>query len=193
MDLFNKLLIVILAVTAVVFWLVVFLITVIWPGQLLSFIGDWVAYLNVRGHYWQLMLGSGFLTVLVALVSGALLILELSSRESETIQLAQVSGGTASITTSAVVERLSQEVEQVPGVYQARLKVSPQDKAMNVLVELVVDSTVDYAALTESVCAVVRQAVEGKMGIQLKDAPRVVIQQSRRPIRSTTVEERVNQ
>jgi len=195
MNLFNRLLIVLLSIVAVVFWMAIFLITVIWPGQFLGYMGDWVAFLDVRGHYWQLMLGSGILTILVALVSGALLVLEFSSGEPETIQLAQVSGGTASITASAVVERVLHDVEQVPGVHQAKLKVSPQDKAMNLQVDLVADSTADYTALTEDVCTVVRQVVEGKMGLRLKDGPRVVIRQSRRPIRSASpsAEERVNQ
>ncbi len=167
MNLFNRVLVVVLALLGLVIGVATMAALLAVPNDVLAYLEAWVAYFRAD-YLWQLTWVGAAVGGVLSLISLAVLILEFSPRRRRLVELSQVGGGLGMVTVEAVAQRVRQEVEAIDQVKSARPRVTSRGREVDVNVGLRVDPAAAVAAKTEEVCQVVRQAVETGLGVKLR-------------------------
>lgn len=167
MNLFNRILVVLLALVGLIVGVAVVALMLTLPEEVMAYFEAWIAYFR-SGYLWQLtwagVAGGGIL----GLVCLALLILEFSPQRRRLVQLAQVGGGVGMLTVDAVAQRVRHDVEALDQVKAARPRVTSRGQEVDIYLELRTDPAATISTKTEEVCQVVRQAVEQGLGVKLR-------------------------
>lgn len=164
MNIFNRVLMVILGFMSLLFWLLVGYSALFAPRQGVAVVQDVTGYLTTNVNlYSQLM---------VALLAGAfviasllLLMAELIPRSPAAVRLPQVRGGVALLSTDAIAQRIKHDVERLAQIREARPTVTSRGRTVDVRLELLADPESNVAARSEEACQVVRKAIEEGMGV----------------------------
>ncbi len=164
MNIFNRVLMVILGFAFLIFWLLVGYSALFAPRQGVAVVQDVTGYLTTNVNlYSQLM---------VALLAGAfiiasllLLMAELIPQRPRAVRLPQVRGGVAILSTDAIAQRIKHDVERLAQIREARPTVTSRGKTVDVHLELLTDPESNVAARSEEACQVVRKAIEEGMGV----------------------------
>lgn len=164
MNIFNRVLIILLALISLLFWIVVGFFALFSPQQGIATAQDVVGYLAANVNFYS--------QLMVALLAGAfvvalllLLMAELIPRTPATVRLPQVQGGVALLTTDSISQRIKHDVELLAQIREARPSVVSRGKTVDVRLELLTDPESNVASKTEEVCQVVRKAIEEGMGV----------------------------
>ncbi|NLE44161.1 MAG: hypothetical protein GX620_05535 [Chloroflexi bacterium] len=172
MNTFNRILVVVLLLVAMVACTAVFVV----PIPVLRAVGiqiaGLIAFLNSLQWYVRLLFGILFaLTLNVVFI--LLLISELRKPKAKAIQVEQISGGEVMVTVESIADRLKYEVDQLPGVLRVKPVVSA--KRGGVVVDLDVEGAAGVNVLDSvaPIVDVVQDVVEGKMGLRLARPPKV--------------------
>ncbi len=167
MNLFNRIAMVILLLFGILLSIVV-VSAAIYPGETLDglvSIAESLSDSMTMGL--QILVASA--AALVAIACFLLLLLEIVPRSAKGVRLTGVTGASAELTVDAIVNRIRYEVEGVPEVRQVRPSVSTKGKAVDVTIQLFTDLTSDVAAKAEEVSQIVRDTVENKLGVKLRN------------------------
>lgn len=164
MNIFNRVLLVILGFMSLLFWLLVGYSALFAPRQGVAVVQDVTGYLTTNVNlYSQLM---------VALLAGAfviasllLLMAELIPQRPQTVRLPQAHGGVALLSTDAIAQRIKHDVERLAQIREARPVVTSRGKTVDVHLELLTDPESNVTARSEEACQVVRKAIEEGMGV----------------------------
>jgi hypothetical protein len=113
------------------------------------------------------------LALLVIGLLAFLIYLELPRPAVSSVRVHRVEGGEAQIVVESVVDRLSYQVDQLPGVLSVVPTVVPDRRGVEVSldVEMAVDG--NLAASIEEISAITRRVVEDDLGLRLKGKPRL--------------------
>jgi hypothetical protein len=179
MNLFNRLILILITLASVTFWGAVILLVLVWPNEAMDYVSGWIAYFK-GGNVWQFSMGVVIVAVIFGLLAFALLLLEISPRRRSAVQITQVQGGTGLLTTEAIVQRLKRDVEVIPQVQQVKPEVTSRGKSVDIHADLQTDPAVDVAPKTEEVIGVIRSIVEKGMGVKLRNL-QVNIRHGRHP------------
>lgn len=106
--------------------------------------------------------------VLVSLLTVLLLWLELRRRRTQAVRVKVGAGGEAAVTAESVGRRVGWHVDQLTDVITVIPQVRTRGTAVDITLDLETTPDVDVPMKTEEVMAVVRDVVEGQMGLQLR-------------------------
>ncbi len=186
MNVINRILIVLLVLVSVVVCLALSFAPVSilrGAGEQMEALGD---LLDAQEHW--VLIAAGALFALVWLgISVLALILELYRPKAKTVRVEKVGGGEVEVSLKTISDRVTFDVDQLPGVLRVRPRVSVHRGG--VVVEVTVD-TAGEAEVPEQaagIVEVVRQAVEKRVGVKLAQPPKVRLHAAPVPT-PTTVE-----
>jgi len=172
-DNVNRAVIVTLLLIWVILWAGAIVVALVYPAEAISTANDVAITLERYDTiYTRLMFTVvGFVFILAALL---LLVAELAPGGLPAVRLSQVAGGTALLTTEAIVQRLKYEVEHLNQVGEAKPEVKSRGKVVSIRLDLRTAPEADIVNKTEEVCRVAREVVE-EMGVKLDRPPTVYI------------------
>jgi Family of unknown function (DUF6286) len=166
--LFNRLLLILLALGLVVAAGAVLLVAlVLAPPEALApapwFADRLAPFAGLDPVAWGWTVGVGLALLLLGLL---LLVLELrpGPREEPRLTLKRDGLGTVTVTRSGVQKVVEREAGQVAGVMEVRAQLQDSGQGLHVLCRVAVDPAADIPALTEAVQARVKAAVEHAVG-----------------------------
>lgn len=114
--------------------------------------------------------------VWVALL-GVLLWLELRRPGSRTIEVARYTGGSAiRISTTAVADKVREEVNALDGVIDTHVQATGRNKAVELKLDVSAAKGVDLVAKAEEIAQVTRRVAQDELGLKLTGKPEVAIQ-----------------
>lgn len=179
MNTFNRILVTVLLLTAMVACSVLLVV----PSALDGF-GDQLRALNqalaARGDISRLMLGVLF-AVALDIVLILLLILELRGLAPRSIRVERVAGGEVSIRTSSIVERLRYEIDQLPGILHVRPNISARRGGVVVRLEVEAADPLDMPKKAEEIVEIARTTIMERLGLKLARPPKLELRTVTRP------------
>ena len=106
---------------------------------------------------------------LVLLISILLLILELYVRRPQTVTVANLKTGKASISVASIAEQIRQDVIKVSEIHNVRVRVEPKGKGIVARLLVEISQDIDVPSKTQEVMQVVQNTVSSKLGLKLVD------------------------
>jgi hypothetical protein len=175
MNTFNRVVLVILLLAAMILCSFAFVVPV--PSlRLLAQQAGGVAdfFARVRPIV-RLPLGI-LLALIVDLVGILLIVLEVRRPAPRSISVEQATGGEVTLSIASIADQVRAEVNQLPEVLQAKPKVSAKRKGVVVEVDAKIAAEAELPGKAERIVETVRRVVEEKMGLKLARAPKVNIE-----------------
>jgi hypothetical protein len=175
MNTFNRVVLVILLLVAIVLCSFVFVVpvpTLRLLAQQASGVADFFA--RVRPVV-RLPIGI-LLALIVDLVGILLIILEVRRPAPRSISVEQAAGGEVTLSIASIADQLKAEVNQLPEVLQVKPKVSAKRKGVVVELDAKIAAEMGVPGKAERIVETVRRVVEEKMGLKLVGPPKVNIE-----------------
>jgi hypothetical protein len=170
MNVFNRLVIVILLLATIVGIVIVAVV----PRETLTLIGaffDWLyqsAEIYQTGADWPLfaaarvLIGGGLVIVCLFL-----LWLELRRPRKKTVRVQKLAGGEARITIDSIAQRLAYNIDQLPDVVKVSPRIDSRSRGVDIDLLLETSPDIDVPMKTEEVLQVTREVVGERMGLKL--------------------------
>lgn len=167
MNAVNRALAILFSLLLLAGGLAAFLLTLAAPGESSFYVQAWAFYLADQVSLAnRLAVGLG---AAIAIVAGVLiLVLEIPKGSSSTVRLKKVNGGEGVLSVGAVAQRVQHDVELLEGMRRAKPQVTSRGKQVDIRLDLTTDPYVEAADKTQEVCQVVRDNVEGQMGVRVR-------------------------
>lgn len=170
MNLFNRLVVVLLLLNGILFWILAALFVVFFPfidKEFLVGLGDGVNTLS------RASIATGpvviFAVISVVLVAGQLVLLwyEVVHRRRRTVRLSNIASGRAVLTVQAIAQRIKLDVEVLDAVQQVRPTVRSRGRSVDVFLDVWTHPSVDVSRKSEEIGQIARAAVEKGLGVVL--------------------------
>jgi uncharacterized alkaline shock family protein YloU len=151
-------------------------ILLIFPQQATDTVIGWLSSLltTLEGIQWYVR---GPLGIVAALVVDAGLILwlyfELRRPKNKPIRIKKATGGTVTLGVSSIGERLTYDLDQLPGVLRVRSHVSTRRDGVLVELDLDIATGINVPEEASRVVEVVQRVVEEDLGLKLARPPKV--------------------
>ena len=187
MNTFNRVVLVILLLAAMVLCSFVFVV----PVQALRVLAqqaDGVADFFARVRPVVRLPVGILLALIVDLVGILLIVLEVRRPATRSISVEQVSGGEVTLSIASIADQVKAEVNQLPEVLQARPKVTAKRKGVMVALDAKIAAEAGVPGKAEKIVETIRRVVEEKMGLKLAGAPKVNIEAVRQAPGTRVVE-----
>ncbi len=172
MDVFNRVLIVLMLLVAIVMCTLVLVLPVPVLDAVAQQSADLVGALESLQWYVRLSMG-----VLVALVLDAVLlflfVLELRRPSRRPIHVEKAAGGEVLISVGSIADRIRYEVDQLPSILRTRPRVSGKRKGVVVALDVEAATGINVPDQAGQIVELVRRVVEGDMGLKLIGPPKV--------------------
>ncbi len=175
MNLFNRIIIILLLVVSIP----VLTIVLVVPQNVLVNVGDQMMSLGYSVNNIQppwLRLAGG---ILIALIWDALAIFlvirEVKSQRKRYIRVKEISGGMATINPDSIVQQLEYAIDPLPGIIKVKPKVTAKRDKVRAEVEVTVRATSDVPELATNLVKVIRQVLTTELGLQVAGDPQVRI------------------
>jgi hypothetical protein len=164
MNVFNRL-VVLLLLLGIIALVVTFFI---WTYPTLNWMQYWLsqAEASISIATWPIILAGGIGIILFCFI---LILLELVRRRPKTIRIQKVRGGRAELRVESIGRRVAWHVDRLSDVVKATPRVRASGRGVDLLLNLETGPDIDVPMKTEEVLAVVREQVEGKMGLKLRN------------------------
>jgi hypothetical protein len=111
-----------------------------------------------------------------------LLALELRRPREKMVRLDRVDGGQIEVSLKTVTDRITYDIDQLPGVLKARPRASARRRGVTVEVDVEIAGDAEVPARAAQVVEVVRRAVEERVGVKLMRPPKVIVRATPAPI-----------
>jgi hypothetical protein len=171
-DVFNRVLIVLMLLIAIVLCTLVLVLPLPVLDAVAQQSADLVGALERLQWYVRLSMG-----VLVALVLDAvfllLIILELRRPSRRPIRVEKAAGGEVLISVASIADRIRYEVDQLPSILRTRPRVSGKRKGVVVALDVEAATGINVPDQAGQIVELVRRVVEGDMGLKLIGPPKV--------------------
>jgi hypothetical protein len=175
MNTFNRVVLVILLLVAMVLCSFVFVVPVQTLRVLAQQAGGVADFFARVRPVVRLAVGI-LLAVIVDLVGILLIILEVRRPAARSISVEQASGGEVTLSIASIADQVKAEVNQLPEVLQAKPKVTAKRKGVVVELDAKIAAEAGVPGKAERIVETVRRVVEEKMGLKLARAPKVNIE-----------------
>lgn len=132
-----------------------------------KYVQAWAAYLGDGLDLTSLqMLGAvGGVVVLVGIL---LFYLEAPKPPRTTVKLRKIRGATGVIMVEAIRQRVQHDVEAIPDVQPTNVQVVSKGRSVVIKLDVVSDPYTEPASKAEEVSRIIRDAVEGQMGVRIR-------------------------
>ncbi len=179
MSIFNRVITILFAVVLVVIGLIAFYVAMASPTESATYVQGWAYYLAD-----QVTIANRLLVGAVAAVSTAggllMVLLERPKRAKTAVQLKRVNGGQGVLSVGAIAQRVQHDAELLGGVRRAKPVVFGRGNKVDIRLDLTTDPYVEAAAKTQDACQMIRDNVEGQMGVKVR---RITVRINHDPIR----------
>ncbi len=169
MNVFNRLVMIVLLVVSMIVLPVVLVLVPARP--------DIVAVIGQQGLSWLMAIGEqnqllfivgGVLSaVLTFIVCGLLLWLELRRPRGKAVRVRKVSGDEAKVTTDSIARRLEYNIDQLSEIISVKPKITAKGKGVHVRLNIETGPEIDVPTKTEEISKVAREVIEERMGLKL--------------------------
>jgi len=169
MNVFNRLVVIVLLVVSMIV-LPVVLVLVPARSDIVTIIGQQaLSRLMAIGGQFQLrfIVAGTLLAVLTFVVCGLLLWLELRRPHGKAVRVQKVSGDEAKVTIDSIARRLAYNVDQLAEVISVKPKIMAKGKGVHVRLNVETGPEIDVPAKTEEISKVAREVIEERMGLKL--------------------------
>jgi hypothetical protein len=163
MNLFNRVVTVLLFVTLMVVIPLVLILPETAIGSVQLFLGSLTGGLSVFHRVVLVLVG-----IICFIICGLVLYLEFRRPKRHTVRLEKLAGGEVELAVESIAQRIEYRVDQLADVVQVRPKIKPRRKAIDVELNLETTPDIDVPTKTEEVCEVAREVVEERMGLKLR-------------------------
>jgi len=170
MNIFNRIVVILLILAA----LILAVCVVVVPEGSLTVLRD--IFEVSRQEAARYMAGSDHLLFLVArvIVGGAIVILglvllwlELRRPRKKLIRVQKMEGGETSIAIDSISQRVAYNVDQLPEVIKVTPHITGRSRGVDIDLQLETSPEIDVPMKTEEVLQVIKDVVEGRMGLKL--------------------------
>lgn len=175
MNTFNRVVLVILLLVAMVLCSFVFVVPVPTLRVLAQQAGGLADFFDRVRPIVRLPAGI-LLALIVDLVGILLIVLEVRRPARRSISVEQTGGGEVTLSIASIADQLKAEVNQLPEVLQVKPKVSAKRKGVVVELDVKIAAEAGVPGKAERIVETVRRVVEEKMGLKLARAPKVNIE-----------------
>jgi hypothetical protein len=169
MNVFNRLVVIVLLVVSMIVLPVVLVLVPARP-DIVAIIGQQglSRLMAIGGQYpLRFVIAGASLAVLTFVVCGLLLWLELRRPHGKAVRVKEVSGDEAKVTTDSIARRLAYNIDQLAEVISVKPKVLARGKGVHVRLNVETGPEIDVPAKTEEISKVAREVIEGRMGLKL--------------------------
>jgi len=195
-NVFNRLVVILLLLVFISCTLLAILAAMVAPVQAASTLSDFSR--NWLGEFFRNLTEATFEERLVFFLFGSflafiafiILVLELLPGRPSGVRLTGVPGE-AVLSVDAIVQRLKYELESVAGIREARPRVRPRGRQVDLDLELRLDSNVDVGPKTQEAVDLARRVLTERLGVAPRQI-RAVVRSVERP-RPTPAAEPVRQ
>lgn len=169
MNVFNRILVIILAIGA----LLLVIVAALAPFQFFAAVAQVSESLAAGfSQFYQaspfiFRLAQAAITVAAIVVCGLLLALELRPGQPRAVRVLSGDGARASVLVDSVSQRLIYHLDQLADVISVRPRVKGRGDMVDVFVEVETTPDVDVPMKTQEILHVVREIIEGRMGLKL--------------------------
>ncbi len=175
MNLFNRVVVILLLVVSIPVLTVVLVV----PQNVLVNVGDQMMSFgySVNGIQppWLRVAGG----ILIALIWDALaiflLIREIKPGRKRYISVKEISGGMATINPDSIVQQLEYAIDPLPGIINVKPKVTAKRDKVRAEVEVTARATSNVPELATNLVEVIRQVLTAELGLQVAGDPQVRI------------------
>jgi len=158
MNVFNRILVLILALAALV---AAFILTV-WP-QTWLLVGEYMLHFSQYARLAYILGG-----ILVMLLCGFLLLLDVRRpRRSKYVVVDKVTGGQARVLIDSVSRRLNYEVDLLQDVSQVKSRIDAKGSGLRVTLDVMMGPDVDVPMKTDEIIETARRMIVDHMGLKL--------------------------
>jgi nitrogen fixation protein FixH len=168
MNVFNRLVVIVLLVVSMIVLPVVFVLVPARP-DIVTIIGEQaLGRLMAIGGGLQirLVIAGALSAVLTFVVCGLLLWLELRRPHGKAVRVRKV-GDEAKVTTDSIARRLEYNIDQLAEVIAVKPKITARGNGVHVRLNVETGPEIDVPAKTEEISKVAREVVEERMGLKL--------------------------
>jgi hypothetical protein len=168
MNVFNRLVMIVLLVVSMILLPVVLVLVTALPGTATTIGQQALSLLDVfeQNPLRSIIVGVS-LAVLTFVICGLLLWLELHRPSQKVVRIHKVSGETAKMTTDSIARRLEYHIDQLAEVVSVKPKITARGKGVDVRLLVETAPEIDVPAKTEEISKVAREVIEEKMGLKL--------------------------
>jgi uncharacterized alkaline shock family protein YloU len=169
MNVFNRLVVIVLLVVSMIVLPVVLVLVPARPDIVTTIGQQSLSRLTAIGGLNQLpfILGGALLGVLTFVVCGLLLWLELRRPHGKAVRVQGISGDEAKVTTDSIARRLEYNIDQLAEVISVKPKITSKGKGVHVRLNVETGPEIDVPAKTEEISKVAREVIEERMGLKL--------------------------
>jgi hypothetical protein len=169
MNVFNRLVVIVLLVVSMVVLPVVLVLVPARPDIATTIGQQALSRLTATSALFQIrfVIAGASLAVLTFVVCGLLLWLELRRPHGKAVRVRKVSGDEAKVTTDSISRRLQYNVDQLAEVVSVKPKITARGKGVHVRLNVETGPEIDVPAKTEEISRVAREVVEERMGLKL--------------------------
>lgn len=173
MNIFNRIVIVVLALAAIVAVTAICL----FPDFFIERLSDLAGWLN--GIQPRLVLADRLILIGVFVAVDFLLlllvVLEFRRPGAKAVRVQQVEGGTALVTADSIKRRLAFHIDGLQDVVSAKPQVQIKRDTVSVTVDVQTSAAVNVPSKAREVVSVIRMVITETMGLKLKGEPQVSI------------------
>jgi len=167
MNVLNRLVVLLLLLGVIALVVTIF----VWPLETINWAQNWLSAAETAVttvSTWSIILAAGIGIILLAFI---LILIELfARRRRKTVKVRNVSGGKAELRTDSIGRRVAWHVDRLSDIVKVTPRVRAKGSSVDIVLNLETGPHVDVPMKTEEVLAVVREQVEGKMGLKLRSA-----------------------
>jgi nitrogen fixation protein FixH len=169
MNVFNRLVVIVLLVVSMIVLPVVLVLVPARPDIVIIIGQQSLSWLTAVGGQNQLrfVVAGALSAVLTFVVCGLLLWLELRRPHGKVARVQKVSGEEAKVTTDSIARRLAYNIDQLADVISVKPKVVARGKGVHVRLNVETGPEIDVPAKTEEISKVAREVIEERMGLKL--------------------------
>jgi hypothetical protein len=110
---------------------------------------------------------------LIALLAFIALLFEFAPAGGNSVRLTDVKAGEAQLTSTAIGQRVDEEVRQVPHVSEVRSVVRPRRKGVELFLDLHVDPQANLATVADEALEAAKRVLADKVHVELTQPPKV--------------------
>lgn len=169
MNVFNKLIVIILLLVLLALCLTLALIPIQALGAAQLFMGNartWVQQFQTAQPVWYAV-GRVVLAVLAVVIFLPLLWQEIKRHQPRAVHVVTESGSAASVTTDSVSRRLAWHIDQLADVVSVEPHVWGGGKSVNVRLDVQTRPEIDVPMKTDEIVAVAKEVITERMGLQV--------------------------
>jgi hypothetical protein len=170
MNMFNRVVLIVISVLLVAAAIAVISLTWTIPNRSVNWLADAAQWIDDNdGDLEKTLLTT--VSAFIGLVAVIVLLIELIPRRGPAVQVTNLTSGTATLSAAAIGQRIEEAVVQVPHVSEVRAEVKSRKKGVLVALDLQVDPEANLATVTDEAIQMATEVLTDRVHVALIRPP----------------------